>query len=74
MVGEIIKITLEKSQPINVLLIKESFNFSFTEIPLINITIEGGLKGESGHIHSNKEILDSIYFDNQLKNFLIIGE
>jgi len=71
MESEIINITLEKNQPINVSLTKETLiDVSLTE-SVINVVMEGGLKGESGHIHANKELLDSIYFDNQLKNFLI---
>ena len=57
---ELINITLENNQPIKVSLTKESLvNINFVE-EKINVIMEGGLKGESGHIHANKEYLDSI--------------
>jgi hypothetical protein len=62
---------LEEDQKINIKLAEnEEFDINLSE-NIIKVIIEGGLKGESGHTHSNLEMLESLRYDYNYKAFLV---
>jgi len=66
-----INIDLAEIQKININLVEnEKFNINLAE-DIIKVIIEGGLKGESGHTHSNLEMLESLRYDYGYKAFLV---
>jgi len=59
-------------QRINCTIKEENLNFILSPIEsLIRVTIVGGLKGEEGHTHPNKEMLDSLRYDIDYRCFLL---
>lgn len=59
-------------QRINCTIKEENLNFTLSQSDsLIRVTITGGLKGEEGHTHANKEMLDSLRYDVFYRCYLL---
>jgi hypothetical protein len=59
-------------QKINCAVKENTFNFRLSPIEtFIRVNIAGGLKGEEGHTHPNKEMLDSLRYDAAYQCYLL---